>query len=507
MTWFVFRAVARAMGVLLASAGLLAAGCSDVGAHDDDEPLATVRQAVAGDPTSVHPYFACGPVIRTWESTELRIYHPSSPSGGCSDGTVYAPLVILLHGVTYGHDEYDTILHHLARNGMIAVSINWGSDPVARARDVMDEFLFNEWDYAPFIDPTRVGLIGHSRGTEHAAALAADLAEGPDPGGPTWTVRAIADLAPVAHTAVDGNITTGYLLLHGTADGDQIPARSFEHFEAAGPPGSQGDPPPLDPEIVYKAMKLFEAGTHAGFTGSTDQAHVAKGYLSAFFAAHLQSNPTWYEDYIRGHQVPFGWGDGEIWSQHSDGFLRRVIDRFDDGNLSPSSIGGTVTANLVTTTVSDLALSASSPHTTPVLSMMATSTSGYVEWTIPSGKRNASAFEFLSMRLGQVSGTPGNDLTVQIRNGATWSAEIVAAAYDPIAQPSDMCTVSTGMSGAFCAVGGVDEQYHMSTIRVPLAALGAHDDVERVRLRFRGDSMLKRYYLDNLELSESPLKP
>jgi hypothetical protein len=47
----------------------------------------------------------------------------------------------------------------------------------------------------------------------------------------------------------------------------------------------------------------------------------------------------------------------------------------------------------------------------------------------------------------------------------------------------------------------------MSTIRVPLAALGAHNDVERVRLRFRGDSALKRYYLGNLEFSESPLKP
>jgi hypothetical protein len=70
-----------------------------------------------------------------------------------------------------------------------------------------------------------------------------------------------------------------------------------------------------------------------------------------------------------------------------------------------------------------------------------------------------------------------------------------------------MCTASGGRAGGACAAGAVDAQHHMSTIRVPLAALGAHNDVERVRLRFRGDSALKRYYLGNLEFSESPLKP
>ena len=42
----------------------------------------------------------------------------------------------------------------------------------------------------------------------------------------------------------------------------------------------------------------------------------------------------------------------------------------------------------------------------------------------------------------------------------------------------------------------------MGTVRVPLGALGAHDDVTAVRVKFRDDTLSKSFILDNLELSE-----
>ncbi len=459
------------------------------------------------DPSDVIEYGYYCTYNYIWNGTRAKIYHPTTPQG-CSTA-VYSPLVVLLHGYGYAYTDYNYLLRHLARNGFIAVSIdvlgvnaNSHAAAVAAAKAFMKDFLWTTWSKRFFIDPDNVAIIGHSRGTGTAVELAADLAT-PGAGDPPWQVKAIVELAPVAHNLeADGSITIGHMLLHGTKDDDTSPLISFGHYDNSGSDDSQQDPA-WSPDVTYRAMKIMEDANHKGFSeqGSVDQQEVTKGYVLSFLAAHLKNDTTWYDDYVRGDWVPHGWA-GAIVTQYSDGFLRRVIDHFEDGVVAGSAIGGSVGVNLANTSVVDLSTLNYSPHKTQALQVLPTSINGYVQWSIPVGKRNENPFRWLSLRIGQTSGTPTTDMTVQIRNGLTWSAEVPLADYGDIAQRLDMCTVS-GVLGC----QSLDSMAHMGTIRIPLTAFGARDDVQYVRLRFRGNSLIHNFHIDNVEFSEWIFKP
>ena len=464
------------------------------------EPL-----AAASDPSTAKQYNTCH-YSYSWNGTAARIYHPTN--GNCTTA-VYGPLVILLHGAGYAYTDYDELLLHLARNGFIAVSIDVLGDntnshaaAVAEARAFMKDFLWYTWSKMPYINPGSVAIIGHSRGGGTAVHLAQALAS-PEPGEPLWNVRAIVQLAPVGHDAViDGSITRAYLAIHGSMDEDEPASNSFRHYDAAGSDDSQFDPL-WNPAVVYKSLKLLENGSHKGFTakGLGGQMDVTKGYVLAFLRAHLHNDVAWYEEYIRGDAVPATWST--VVSQGSDGFLRRVIDHFEDGTVGSSTIGGVVYRTGVNAIVSDLSAHNDSTHQTHALSVAADNTSAHVTWRIPAGKRDVAAFKWLSLRIGQTTGPPTDDLRVQIRNGVSdWSDELRITDYGQIPSRWTMCT---GGNGLYCTSS--DDLAHMGTVRIPLSAFGSHDDVTRVRIRFRDTSILRWFLVDNLEFSEFIFKP
>ncbi|WP_224243358.1 hypothetical protein [Hyalangium gracile] len=298
---------------------------------------------------------------------------------------------------------------------------------------------------------------------------------------------------------------TGYLSVFGTRDGDVDPSGVYRQYDNAGDEGPQFDTT-WNNEVLYKAMKLIGGASHAGFTDGValdeNQRALTRGYVLSFLKAHNSNDVTWYEDYIRGNAVPNGWS-GKIVSQYSDGFYRRVIDHFEDGSLGLSTIGDGVTlGGSINGEVLNLA---SSPtlyaNKTRALRVTAASEASYALWAIPSGKRDASSFKWLSLRLGQGSGTASDDLRVQLRNGGVWSPELRVADHGPIAQPTSIC------AGFGCTASNTPTLRHMGTIRIPLDAFGAHNNVDSVRLVFRGDSLSKDFILDNLEFSEWILKP
>ena len=112
---------------------------------------------------------------------------------------------------------------------------------------------------------------------------------------------------------------------------------------------------------------------------------------------------------------------------------------------------------------------------------------------------DVSGFRYLSLRIGQASGDPANDLRIQIRNAEEWSAEVRLTDHGVLAQPLDMCFIQ--------APPVCQPRTHMATIRIPLSAFGGHDNVDFVRLRFRGDSTVDTFIIDNLEFSESVQGP
>lgn len=468
---------------------------------DELEHTAEVVQALASDPSTVATHGYCWH-NHIYNGTRARIYYPSN--GGCSK-SVYSPLVVIVHargamplGGNYNHTRYHYLQRHLARNGFISVSVEVGmqdaDDAAVTAWDFVEDYVWSVWPKSVYIDPSSVALVGHSRGGAAMRYLAQSLENHP-----IFTVKSVVNLAPASQGPdLDGNQTEGYFHIYGTSDGDTSPGATFANHDRAGDDGSQLDPIWND-DVVYKSVKLLEGATHGGYIDGGPQNDAVKGYVLAYLAAHNKGDATWYEDYIRGDAVPGGWAQ-PIHTTYSDGFYRRVIDHFDDGIVNNSTIGGTVGYANATAQVFDPGF----PHDTDVMWMWGHNTSGVVVWTIPAGKRNAGGFEWLSLRIAQLSGAPANDLRIQIRDGITWSKEIRLTDHGTIPQPTEMCF---GQQGLGCLPADLDVVNHMATIRVPLSAFGTHDDVQYVRLRFRGDSAVDTFMIDNLEFSEFILKP
>lgn len=443
-----------------------------------------------------------------WNGTQARVYYPSN--GGCSK-SVYSPLVVILHAAgnnpKYSHTDYDYLQQHLARNGFISASIgvvaNSTSGPhqtaaAQKAWDFVEDFLWSTWSKRFYINPNSIALIGHSRGGDTVRYLAEQLANDD-----LFKVRSVVSMAPVGGNGdyISGLDTEAYLQLYGTKDLDTSPRETFTHFDNVGSNFSQLDPIGI-PEVLYKAVKLLHEGTHQGYSDlgfAVSQRETVKGYILAFLAAHNTNNVTWYEDYIRGDLVPGNWLH-PVFTSYSDGFYRRVIDNFDDGNVAISTLGGFVTTFKSTAQVLDLSdFGVNYVHDTHAMWTWGSSDGSLVSWTIPVSKRNVSAFKWLSLRIAQTSGDPSKDLRIQVRNGNVWSPELRLTDYGPIAQPTEMCFFQFG--------GPCSIQHHMATIRIPLGDFGAHNNVQHVRLRFRGDSIPLTFVVDNLEFSEWIFKP
>jgi hypothetical protein len=462
-----------------------------------EESTGAIRHALASDPSGVGTHGVCR-YNYNWNGTRARVYHPAN-SGSCSS-SVYGPLVVILHATGYDHLDYETIQHHLARNGFTSASIDVLADGTAPADHqaaadtawtFVDDFLLTAWSKRFYVDPTSVALIGHSRGGDTVRYLADMLA-----GDPVAQVKAVVSLAPSSSSGLflDGMQTVATLDMWGTIDGDVSYGGAIHHFDRSGSEGSQLDPT-WDDQVTYKSLKLVHQLPHQGYSDGFAGVDTVKGYVLAFLKAHNHGDVTWYEDYIRGDAVPDGWPH-PVFSSYSDGFLRRVIDNFDDGSALNSTIGGVTATFKATMSVLDLGANPGTyMHDTEALWMWGTGDGSLVTWTIPAGKRDASSFEWLSLRIAQTSGAPANDLRIQLRNGLTWSPELRLTDYGAIPQPTKVCA-------GICVT-----RSHLATIRVPLAAFGAHDDVQHVRFVFRGDSFPDTFVIDNLELSEWILKP
>jgi dienelactone hydrolase len=199
-----------------------------------------------------------GPLLgpHVWLATRARVDRlPINGTVWYPDGARDAPLVLLVHGnhgLTRASDRgYAYLGEHLASHGYVAVSVDQnflngsfvgdleGGEQPLRARVLLEHLRsWERWTaeggpMAGMVDLDRVALVGHSRGGEaaaHVAAMVADPAQAPDR---AWTlpsdspvrVRAVVAVAPSDRQWVpDGGprrlADTSYLLLAGGLDGD-----------------------------------------------------------------------------------------------------------------------------------------------------------------------------------------------------------------------------------------------------------------------------------------------
>jgi hypothetical protein len=495
------------LGARVLVVSFLLSGCAIAveepgGGEPFDPTVASVEQWLAPDPSTVVGNGWCN-TIHNVGGTAARIYYPSN--GGCGS-SVFSPLVVMLKGNGFSHNDYHYLLRHLAKNGYIGVSIdvipaNLTAAAYQAAADeawqFVSEFMWTSWSKRFFIDPSRVALIGHSRGGEVVKFLAEDLANDP-----IFHVRSVISLAPTNqhHIELTGNNTLSAMVLVGSSDADTTTDRAYSTHDEASSEGSQNDPITV-PGVLYRSMKLLGGGSHHGFAVEAAQSSVTQGYVLAFLHAHLKDDVTYYEDYVRGDAIPAGWGSAT--TQYSDGFLRRVIDNFEDGSIANPTIGGSIAVTFGAGGVIDLDPSTDTPHHTRALRYTPPANGGGFAWGIPLGKRDVTLFKYLSVRAGQLAGPATDDLRIRIVNGGAASPWVRLTDHGPLAQPVSMC-ITPFIAGA-CAV--IDDQAHMGTIRIPLDAFGDHDDVTSVDLSATSEATDGEFLLDNLEFSEFILKP
>lgn len=476
---------------LLALSALSLCGCAEL--HP---------QRAVNDPSIARSHALCGPYDFIWNGTSGRVYHPR---GGDCTAAVYSPLVVIFHAAgadtVYSFKDYNYLQKHLAHNGFISVSVDVEAvstsvtDQLAAAHaawEFVDNYLWNTWSKRFYINPGSISIIGHSRGGATARYLAQYLENSP-----IFHVKSVVSLAPAsADDFLTGKQARGYLSVYGTKDGDTLPNPTFIHYDRAGSDDSQRDPG-LNTEVLHKALKLVGQATHKGFSDleSGAQTDLTKGYVLAFLKQHNADDASWYDNYIRGNDVPAGWPE-DVFTQYSDGIYRRVIDHFDDGDVTNTTLGGHLTTFSATAQVLNLGnMQSTDVHNTHVLWSWGSPDGAAVTWSIPESKRDASDFKWLSLRIGQASGQPAADLRIQIRNDGEWSPEVRLTDHGPITQPLEMCW--GGLAAHTCEV-----RRQMATIRVPLSAFTGHDNIDFVRIRFRGDSIADTFIIDNLEFSE-----
>lgn len=422
-----------------------------------------------------------------------NVRFPADVSGATTPAQISAarpdyPVVVLVHGNSShinSYQGYDYLLDHLAANGFICASIHMqpGQQGVDRAR-VLQAHLPILFGMFGSHAANNVGIMGHSRGGE-AVVIATRLNQQEAWG---WNINAVISLAPTNQYTFEhfgGAWAKPYLVLYGSLDGDLagIGDTGFELYDHA--------------SGMRKSMAYVHRACHDRFNTvwgdgdfyfgqltPADQAAVisanahqliAKGYMTAFFRQHLRAETQW-EGIFRGEWVSAAVSAADanmkIYMQYEDTTVR-TVDDFEGAHTATSwqtgNLGGVTQSGLpATPQENDLrTLDAQSPHATAGLALRWDSLTDSLDYAIPAGQRDVSAFEAVSFRVGLRVGSASNpanlpqDFRLVLTDGSGHSREIRISKLAEIPYPYVRGFSSLTMSA-------------MRTIRIPLSAYHIH---------------------------------
>lgn len=483
-----------------------------------------------------------------------RIYWPSICGNGTTNppGEIALPTVLFMHGDGHNYLDYGYLMRHLAFNGFIVASIENSGSNAERSLEAQTflNFMTNSWSNKGWIDRNNMGLIGHSRSGEAMLKIARDIADL----GLDYDINTIISLAPTDNQegggpaeSLEGSHSESFLVIYGTHDEDVtgyclngnmpecgnplVQARStgFALYDRAGSEG-ETEPFPLYDEVVDKAMIYIEGANHNGWRSTcggfpspgnlscSQHQDLAKGYMNAWLRWKLRGMDI-YRNYFTGDfKLPAAQNDG-IKTHHSfsNGYDRRVVDNFEQPGWGTNTMGGLVQAETTVTIEKDGSTwdyEPSSPHDTRSLTV-SWSPPGLAPWlsfsipdaaTLFGGRyRDVTRFDYLSLRAGQVHGSPYNtpdeakDFWVQLRDsGGGQSSWVRVSDYVTLPYPTEAQVWKQGI-----LLNVVTSP--MKTIRIPVCRFDGIDltNVSSVRFFFTvAGSTSGELILDNLEFTD-----
>ncbi len=403
------------------------------------------------------------------------------------------PLVVIAHGMhnstVPSYQGYRYLTSQLASLGMICFSIDLNSvnaiesgtnidhrgDAILECVRVLLQRNGTAGDILQNrIDPTRIGLVGHSRGAEGVVDAQVKNVQRGTP----FQIRGVVPIAPTNFLAL-GFTGSSLFIVYGSFDNDVAGSRAA-----------------INPFFIYdhaqcpKAMIFIHHARHNGFNtvwvatenegilaGALSPAEhqaILKAYLSAYFQDVLLGR-FGFEVYVSGPARPQGLAAYSIHHQYQlPG--RRVVDNFGDADpqlgiaaqalqRDVNTLSQTVSFTDTSTTAWNDAASQSlsqDPHDSDVTALVWSAPQTYASGV---DSRDVRGFGFLSVRIGQ-----------QYRTGA---------ALNPANQPQDLLvTLVTTGGQASVRVGTITDlpfpdqrpgqdsitKAAMKTVRIPLAA-------------------------------------
>lgn len=480
-----------------------------------------------------------------------RLYLPADENGQVPAQLGHRPLVIIAHGYWLYPEDLDSRLgyawlaEHLARWGIVACSIDLsevnletgpvGAGPMQQwARgEVILKFIERVVDdplYGDYVDPDRVGLVGHSMGGEGVVmAQVINLARS------RWFgIRGVVSLAPTNYRPEYAATHTAYLQLHGSLDyllssaadvtGANPRFGGLRHYDRAWRP---------------RTLVWLEGARHEGWNplwldspGSLEpppapelpvmpaerQQAIGRAFITAFFLDVLAGQDE-YRGYLGGPALPQAVADAVVHRQHQQPSVA-IMDDFGDANdqlLLPAEnpLDKTVNrrgqpaqaASELWEEVDHRTLQRSVHQTRGVdLSWR----NGSFTYETGTDGLELAATDVLSLRVAQhysesSSGVPDE----------TWNR--VGQEIDLLVELSDGDQLASVSIGAIAAVPyplpGFETYSVFRTVRIPLDAFTAANPdlnigaVRRVRLSSTAQRRNGRLLVDDIEFETAELTP
>lgn len=482
-----------------------------------------------------------------------RIYWPSICNDGTTNppGELPLPTVLFMHGDGHDYLDYGYLMRHLAFNGFIVATIENSGSNAERSLEAQNflSFMANDWQYRDWVDRDNMGLIGHSRSGEAVLKAARDINQL----GLDYDINTIISLAPTdshegggVHEDLVGSSSESLLVIYGTHDEDvtgycisgglpqcgNVPAgprsTGFGLYDRAGSEG-ETEPFPLYDEVVDKALIYIEGANHNswrsicsdppffGNLNCTEHHEMAMGYMNAYLRWKLRGMEI-YRNYFTGDFVlPTVRREGiEVHHSFSNGYDRRVVDNFEQPGWGTNSLGGLVWKASSLTVEKDGTTwdyEYASPHDTRSLTVSWTP-GGFAPWlrfdvpnvsTLFGGRyRDVTRFDYLSLRAGQVYGSPHNtpgeskDFWVQLRDShGGQSSWVKVSDYADLPYPT--VAMVTKFQQTLTVVNSP-----MKTIRIPVCRFDGIDlqNVSSVYFYFTvAGSVPGELMIDNLEFT------